>query len=302
MKNKILGSLRYVLGFAIIAVLIYKVGLSKIFDTLMNLNLINIPILIFIFIAMFTIPTFNINLLLRSVKFNLPFLTVMRYFISSWALGLFLPAKLGDFSLAFFLKKDSVGLGTGFAVVFIDRFISFFAICIFAGIGAVLLLDKNPVLIFALIIVLIALVLIFVKSDLIKRLVEKIFVNKYINLTGFHEALRHYFRKKRILTFNFAISVLNILLQTLFSYILFKNYGADIGFLTILFISSIVKLVALIPLTPGGSGLKEVSAVYLFGLVSINASITASVYITILIFNYLISAVSMLVIKKPSSK
>ena len=96
--------------------------------------------------------------------------------------------------------------------------------------------------------------------------------------------------------------MLNILLQTLFSYILFKNYGADIGFLTILFISSIVKLVALIPLTPGGSGLKEVSAVYLFGLVSINASITASVYITILIFNYLISAVSMLVIKKPSSK
>jgi len=301
MKNKFLNIMRYVLGFVIIGALVYKVGLVKIADTLSNITAYALLSFILIYIVSFTFSTTNIFMLLKCIHKKPVFSNVLHSFVNAWALGLLLPSKLGDFSMPFFLKTDSIDLGTGFATVFVDRLISFFVIYVFASFG-VSELGKNFLLNIALVGLFIIAVITLFKFGFVKKIIGKFFVNKYINLNGFYETLVLYSRKKRLLAFNFLLSLINVLLSTLVIYIFFRTYGANVNFLTVLFIFSMVKIVSLIPLTPGGSGLKEVSAVYLFGLAGVDNGITIGVFLTILIFNYLTAFISLCILKKPKSQ
>ena len=108
MKKIYKFSIKYVLGISLLLLLIYKVGLSSIISVLKELNWYYIPLVIVTWICLFILGTLNIAILLKPLKKKINKLKLFSYYILSWSFGLFIPGKIGEFALVYFLKKEKL--------------------------------------------------------------------------------------------------------------------------------------------------------------------------------------------------
>src|SRR3989339_474342 len=117
-------SLKFIIGLLILSVLFWKIGLNKIIEVLSTADY-KYSLAAF---GVFTISTFiealNLWVLIKPVHPELPKKPFLKSYLLSRVSALFLPGRLGDYSLAYFLKKENVVLGEGIAAVTMDKMIT----------------------------------------------------------------------------------------------------------------------------------------------------------------------------------
>ncbi len=288
--------LKFILGILVLLLLIYKVGFSDISLKIISINpLILLTVFIIIFITLF-IGALNLNILISPLM-KVPFSKVFQYSMISWALGLFIPGKMGEFLIIPLLKKEGISIGKGTAITIIDKLITILTLSLFSIIGFLLFLENKTIFkltISILLLILIPLFFIFSKNgrEIIKKYILREYSSKF---EGFYKVFSYYIKKqKSILILNLIITSFKWFLSSIITYLLFIYYGYHLPIIYIFLITSMLVMITLIPLTISGLGIRESSAVLLFSLFGIKSSITISVYIIQLIVTYILGTTILL--------
>jgi len=227
--------------------------------------------------------------ILLSVVSGIPFYKFIRHYSYAFTVGLFVPGQVGDASISLFLKKEGVPLTYGGLAYVLDKSISFLVFFIVASIGAGIFFPQINRGWFLFLPVICGLLLWGLYTLIFKfryryALLEKIYqvLLKLIN------ALREYGNKWRIILLIIGFSIFKWLLVS-FSYsTAFLAFGKVVPRPDIAVIPILSTFVGYIPVSVGGIGTVEYSAVYLFSLVEVESSIVVSVYIFMRLIQYLI--------------
>jgi len=214
------------------------------------------------------------------------------------------PGKIGEYSLAYFIK-DSVDIGRSVAVVTIDKIITVIVLCLMTITGAFVFFEFSDALkIIALIVLLVSVIIGSVFSRKLRELVKRYFLRKKAKVfSGFSTTLKEYTSsKKKILAINFGLTFLKWSTSTIGIYILITSMGEQTGFFILFPLTAVTTIVALIPISLSGLGTKELTAVFLYNLIGIEAQITLSVHIILLFFNYFFTLLFLLMYKNSDSE
>ena len=290
LKENIKTSLKLALGTAIIIFLLYKIGFDRIYETFLTINLAYLPIILICYV----IAEFAgmLNFWILCVPLGLKLNKITKPFFVSWALSFFVPGKLGELSIIYFLKKD-LEIGKSSAVYLFNKFTSFCIILLIAVIG-ILFFFKEKNLIYLTIITVVALVIFFLialhpKSRyLIRKYILRSYAEKF---QGFSATFFDFFRKyKKIVALKYILTLIKWLANTAVVYYIFLAFNQHVSYMNVFLIHAIITTIGLIPITISGLGLKEGSAVFLYSLIGIGSVVTLDVYLIQLVINYAIAA------------
>ena len=93
------------------------------------------------FLISLIIGAVNLKILLSPLSKNISFYKIFYYSVLSWAVGLFVPGKIGEFSFVPLLKNEGVRVGHGSAIFILDKLITLVVLSIFSLIGIYLFFD-----------------------------------------------------------------------------------------------------------------------------------------------------------------
>ncbi|MBI2508169.1 flippase-like domain-containing protein [Candidatus Woesearchaeota archaeon] len=273
---------RIILAAAILTILTYTLGIRKLFETLLSANLLWVVPTILLWILLFLLGAYNLKILLNALGVKMPLLKLFRYNLMSWASGLILPGKIGEFILIKFLKKDNVEYGLSSVLYLIDKAITLIFLIVASTIGAIFLFDTDyltlplMVLSFLLFIFIVAMI-----SEKVKAIIKKYILRKYSTMfSGFSSNLLKLIKhKKSAILFNLTITILKAMISSVAVSFLFLSFGQQVNFLHILVIDSMITILTFIPITPNGLGIKESSAALFYTFIGLDPVITASAYI-----------------------
>ncbi len=293
--------LRLLIGSAIIAVLVWKIGVARLSDTLQQFNFAYLPLLLLIFLGILPlVRAYSYFVLLRITTPTLPFKTVFFVSAYSWALSLFLPGgKLGEFSAIYFLSKKGVTVEEASAAVLTDKLISFFVLSALAAGGLAKFFSTGAAAaivgwLAALAIITLAGVYAALRTPL-RHIIDRVLQRFHISLSEFVGMLGQYKRKGKMqLLTNLALTVVGAAVSAAMYNLAFSAFGQNVNFLDILFISSAGALVALLPISIGGLGVRETSAVVLFSQLGVNAAAVLSSHLLVAVISYIIATAILL--------
>jgi glycosyltransferase 2 family protein len=303
MKIKYFNLLKIGLGLFIIFILVYSIGLKKILNTFSDINLFPFAGVVLFYFLGFLTGALNLEILLRCINKNFGYLKLLKYYLLSWSVSLFLPGKVGEFSIIYFMKNENIELGEAVVISLMDKIITILSLLSFAVFGFFVFFSiYDAIKIIFIILIGFVLLLLFIMTNFGRSIIKKIFLRKYASkFKGFSKTWFFYFRKrKKLLLLNYIITLIKWSFAFWMMYFLFLVFRWNVSFVNILLVVSTVRLISLVPITISGLGIREMSAIYLFGKLAnpIPVNITASVYLIVLLINYLTAFVIVVFLKK----
>ena len=300
MKKVLNFVLRLSIGLIILALLIDYVGFGRVYDTLVSMNLYYLPLIILIFILNFIIGAMNIKIFIDPLKHKLGFWKIFKYSFFSWSVGLFIPGKIGEFSLIYFLKKDKIPMGESLVIAILDKVITLIVLVIISSFFFFFFSNQmKGFLFFFFFFILIASFFLLVLSPDIRGMIKRYILKKHSKLfKGFSKTFIYYLKnKKKIIFINFLLTFLKWITASLIIFFLFKSFSQSINFFNVFIINATIIIISLIPLSISGLGTMELSAIFFYQHVGISNDITFTVYLAARLLSYLFAAISLFLYK-----
>lgn len=289
--------LKLFIGLSILFALFYKIGFNEVYKTLITFNFFFLPLVFITYIISFILGTLNLKILLNSLNLKINFWKLAKYYQLSWSFGLFIPGRLGEFSLVYFLKKENLVSGKGTAIAVIDKIITVAVTSLFAIVGFfIFFTTEQAIRLMGILILGFLILLFFILSEPGRELIKKYVLRSYSEkFKGFSKTLFFFLReqKKRLLL-NALITVIKLVVTALTVYLFFAAFNQNVLFVDVLVITAIGTIISMIPVTISGLGIRESITVFLFSEVGIPTTVTASVMVVALILNYTIAGLSLL--------
>ena len=281
--------IRGLFGIGLLLLIFWKLGVSNIVDTVRMFSIWwLIPLFILNFLIML-LGTLNYVILLRGSETRVPLFRLMKYYILSTTIGLFVPGKLGEFSMVLFLHREGQSLGEASAINVIDKFITLFLVSIIAAVGAFAYLTNSGAIKLVGAIVVLGLSAMFLLSKYGRRMFKKFVLRKYAsNFKGFAGSVRQYLLfNKRLLGADIMSTFAKLLLQAAVVYYLFLAFDVNVAFHNVFFINALLIIIMLIPISISGLGVREGGSVVLFSIIGVPPVITISVQVLFLALRYI---------------
>jgi uncharacterized protein (TIRG00374 family) len=255
-----------------------------------------VPVLLTILIT-HLLGSYKLMLLLKPFNAKISFLKLYHLNFLSWCLSLFIPGRIGELFLVYFLKKERVKLGVGSALVIMDKLIGLIVTFAIAVIGMFLLFSVTQSLKITLIFLIgLATFIYMIFSNFGRNIIKKLILRKWESkFAGFSKTLFGLMKKhKSSITYNFILSLIKWIANSFVLYILFYSFGQKVSILMVILVTATLAITSLIPLTTNGLGIKESVGVFIFTLIGIPSVITISVLLMSLIINYSVSLIYIL--------
>lgn len=251
--------LKIVISIFLLAILVW---VAKPFDALIQLSSVLPQMIAILFFGFLGVILFNGTAewwLFRTFT-PLTFSRVMKYYTYSWSTELFLPGKLGMFSIAYFLHEaEKIEIGKSVAVILLTKFAALLLLLGLGISGLVYYHLEGGWWVYGLIALagMAGVYFLFFTlrgRELIKKYVLK---EKAVYFSGFSHVLvsltANPLRVLGLLAFLFGALAINAFAVQQ----LFMQAGYPLGYHAVLMMVSIVSLTGLIPITFNGLGLKE---------------------------------------------
>ncbi|MBI2105579.1 flippase-like domain-containing protein [Candidatus Woesearchaeota archaeon] len=297
MNKKLKFILRILIGISILYYLIKKVEFNKLTNTIISFNPKFLGLYLILLIIFLIIGALNLKILTDPIKRDIPFKRIFKYFLVSWALGAYLPAKIGELSLIHLYKRESIDYGKGLVIFIIDKLITLLVFSLFSIAGLIVFFDFNIASkITILLIITVLIILITIMSELGRSIIKRYILRKFSkNFIGFSQTFIWFLKEnKKIMFYNFILTIIRLFVLSISTYILFIGFGYNISILKILLITAIISILALIPISISGIGVREGGAGFLFGLIGIPLNVTLSVYLIMVITGIIITTPALL--------
>ncbi|MBU2638677.1 MAG: flippase-like domain-containing protein [Nanoarchaeota archaeon] len=278
MNKRVVTVVKAAVGISIIAFLVYKIGAQDVFNIVRSTSPLAFLIIAIGYLLNALLNSASFYLILSSIKVSARYSGIFFSFIKSWGIGSVLPGKVGDLSVVYFLKKEGINAKDSSAMYVIDKMVVLLFFLIIAMITAKLFLPLNAFYLLACFL-LFAVVgfLLFLKFG--KSLIRKVF-GRYANyIEAFHDNIQIVIKKPLLLLILFIISCLRWAVLSFSMWILLSMANEHVSFAYVFLFSVTANILALLPVTVSGIGLKEAAFVYLYALVGATTSIVLAVSI-----------------------
>lgn len=184
------------------------------------------------------------------------FFTTFKVVMLSYTANIFAPAKSGDF-IKVICHKEISNKGKLFSGVLFDRINDLLSLSFLCFFFSIFVKNVNGLLIGLFI----PLSIFFLKL-LVNFLITKKKLIKLLSLIRFSISL--VLRKNKNTFLVLFFSILNWFIASVQIYFFYLAYGENISLIIILSLFPFVVLIALLPITPSGIGLREISFIYIF--------------------------------------
>lgn len=271
-------------SMALLIFIVNKIGLNTILTTFKSIKIAYLPIIGSLYILTLILSGINLWILLRPVAKSIPLFRVITYSMVSWAVGLFTPGKLGEFSVVYLLNKDGLETGKGIAVALVGKFVTLSTLIICSGIGMFILFGTKYTIHFS-----VALASLFIGVYLLIFCIGKSNARKPITwLINCQSSLQDYFKNNKwLLVANFILTIVKWCITGLAFCVVFISFGSSANLVLIIIISMTITIINIIPITLHGLGLKEIAAVYLYGMIGVpgEVSVVSTLFFSMLAYS-----------------
>ena len=302
MKNALIKIVKYGVSISLLIFLYFKmeVNIPKIVDSIKHPSFL----LISFGIVVFVIPSIVINrwkYFLSLIGIKEKFFGLYKITHLSQFFGLLLPSSSGFIAIKIFMieKKYPEYRGKAGSTVFIEKAFGIYTLVFLGLLGSYFIHDVPNLMCIRMVIVSIFILLLaiyfFLRSKLITKWCGKF--GNYSKIKGVKKIFL-YLEKFSLSILNFPIkkafvtSVLIIIMfqiSTIFNvYILFRVFDINIPFLYHLGFLPLIYIMAMVPLSISGLGIREGFFVYFYGLIGVDPAIG----VTVSLVNYLILSVT----------
>jgi len=284
--------LKVLVSLVIIYVLIRNIGLEKIWLALKSTNLWILLLVLPIKLFSLLLNGVNITLFLRAIDKKIRFWRIVVWSNLAWSIGLFFPGRVGEFSIIYFLKSEGVEFGESTAVALLDKMTTFFVLSVLSIIGVFYYFNFTSALWLAgiLLIMMIGSVTIVLNARL-RGLVKEYLLRKYARLfKGFNDSFRRILGNRKMMLGNTLVTAVKWFFSFSSFSVIFLSLGAAVKVTDVMMISSLATIISLIPISMGGIGLREYTAVYLFNGLGISPEITFVAYLLNTFINYIFAS------------
>jgi uncharacterized protein (TIRG00374 family) len=277
--RKWLHYFRYAVALFLLVFLVTSIGLIPLLEALSKVSLAwgaaTASCLVFLFI----LGAFNTWLLLQAMH-PIEFFRFLQGYTYSWAMNLITPGQLGDASISIFLKKVGIPYSCSSISYLLDKMITLTVLCCVGWYGASILIPDIPGFLFLLFPL--AAILIGVSIFALIRRVSpqnRAIDGLLILINEIRRDIRIFHEMWHILVVNLILTVAKWLLLTLCYYVAFRAFNTHVEWPSIAIIPVLSTLVGYLPISVGGIGTVEFTAVYLFTIIGIESSTVLTVYL-----------------------
>jgi glycosyltransferase 2 family protein len=311
MKRKLGTALRIVISLALLAFLIYRSRSSfgSMLDGIKDLNIYYLIIaFVFYFIAISFI-VFRWGILLKAYNHHISGLFLWQSALIGFFYNNLLPSSVGgDFYRVYDIKQNkNVPVKEGTASVVIERTIgtltSLTMLIIAYFLGLFKHLSKNVslgLLISILVLTLIFIAIFFPRLFKLNLLLDKfrIFARIRPGLKEFHGILISYRHKIKYLLISYLFSLIIQVFFIISFNAIALALGMELEFYIFIFVLPFIALVAIIPITVGGIGIRENALVFsitLFGIAQSKATLFSIIILAIILIIGMIGGIIYLI-------
>ena len=287
------------IGLFICILILLKIDLRKTVDILLHLNIYYLIAAMATMLPYFLIISYRWNMIMKTQGIEYSFKDTLTMYAIGFSAGVITPGKFGEFIKVFYLKNDGYPLGKSFLVTLLDRlfdlfvliFVAYFSLFVFINIF------EKQIFISSLLLVLIAALIVILryKKAVAKNLLERVYqilIPKRFKRNGianFHDfytdfQLPNYPQLVSITSLSIVVAIISFIN----AYLLALSLGINISFLNLVACFSIATLVALIPISIYGIGVRDISLITLFSYIGLSNE-SAIAFSTILLITYIIS-------------
>lgn len=277
--------LKLVIGFTLIFFIFSKIEWNEFLNTLNGINLvfIYIPIILFFFPSMW-LSVLKWTKLLSVYNINLPFKDLYLYYLISTFFNNFLPSTVGgDVSRVVYLKKATNKPAEITASIVMERLNGLIALVFLCLFSIILnpsfirnLITIHSILLFFIVLMpllLAAIVYSFLKFGKVNPYIPKfgILTTLQAKLAQVFNAIYYYRHYQSTLIKTLLLSIVFILLGIFSNYLYFLSIGIKVPILELVQIYTIVRIIALLPISINSLGITEGLYIVLFGLIGISS-------------------------------
>lgn len=276
----------YLIGFAILAVILLRTDFSQLKGIFRNLNYYYFTLALFISFPMILGKAYRWNYLKKAQ--GITYKLSDSFLIQGVAtyLGFITPGRIGEFIKILYLKKDGNPLGKSMVNVFLDRLLDILFLFILGYFGILLFMNLfyDQIYLFTILFAsaLFAGALIFKTKS--REKILKILYNFFLPLkykqswqNAFFDFLAD-FKKYKLKNYVFAslITIVSWIIYYSQTYLLAKSVGLNISIFYLSISVSIAILITLIPISISGLGTREAALIFLFSLFNISKEMAIS--------------------------
>lgn len=279
--------LKLFLSTSLLGVVLFFVRPSDILETLKKINSFYLLIVIALYLGVYLVLTIN-AFILYSTHSKIPFSIFARIYFMVFTVSEYTPGKIGDFSLALFLKKYDAKPASITFLVLLDKLINLCGWTIFFFISLYFTfdyIDLNP-----LSLSINELLLIFFASfTLLFLIVVMIFKKKFAFILT--KVLGFIKTKYQIVIINFLLTMLKIAMYFFTIYFTFQAFSIDVPYIFIVLATSLVSILGVLPISINSIGLREAVFSLIFPQVGIAAASAIAVSLSIPIFSAIVKGI-----------
>jgi hypothetical protein len=281
MKWKQIRKFLPVIGIGLFIYLLIKLDIKKIFLEIENINLSYIAIALILIALFFVTQTLKWFIIARKQKIAIPFKDAFMINLISSFYGFITPSKIGSVMRVDYLREYNPNTGKGFSNFVIDKVLDLSSLFVFAITFAFIFYEEIISTTYLYVIIgffalLIFLSFFFYKKERSKPLLR--FVYRVLIPNRMKEKSKMLFGSfyedipsLPFLFFAFIVNLFNWIVDYSGMYFMCLALGINIGFIPLLAILPISTLVAQIPITINGYGIRELTMITLFGLFGVGA-------------------------------
>lgn len=273
------------IGIALFVVILFRINLGALIDTLSQTNLLLLFVAIGVNGVAILMKSLKWKIIVNSVKQDFPLKDSIKAFLVGFSFATITPAKIGDFVKVLYINDSRCGLGKCISTVVIDRLIDIvllFSIA-FTALYAFSLFYSIEILSISTMILIIAGVIagvyILLNRSLLSALLRPFFsifipqhlktkISSYYN--DFFTGLFAFYHDRYRFFSSITIGILSWIPPFVYGYLLALSIGIDTGILFFVLVIPVLSLLDLLPISISGIGTRDVALIFLFSLKGIS--------------------------------
>lgn len=287
------------IGIVIIVLILRKLNFVGIKDSILNANKYYLVIGLFLTVVGSAFKAWRWNYLKKTQNINYRLSDSLIMYFSGMLAGIITPGRLGELSRLIYLKNDGHSYGKSLFGVVLDRLFDMFFLLLFGAISMFFfftLFKKEIPYIVAIIIISTIIAVLLAKTDLIKKIISKIFnfiiPVKYqkswqVNLQDFIAGFKNLKTKNYFIIS--GITILSWIIYYFQMWLFAQSLGIHIPFLYLSISVTIAGIITLIPISYSGIGTRDIALITLFSVVGISKEL-AITFSSLILSGYVLMA------------
>jgi len=276
LSKRLTRLLRWGIAIGLVAALFRLARPTDLVALLRTVALLDIALLIAVSGCWLLLGGCNVYLLLGTDR--LPVSRFLPHYLSAWAASTLLPGQLGDATLVVWLRDEGVPLSRSAAAYLVDKALSLAWLLLVAAAGVLLVLPESARWIVPLLALAGALA-IFVLGRRFRAWVVAKVAPRGVGLQNLIAELGRLRRTPWRIALNLAITIVKWALTTSLYWIAFRAVGEPQALVAVATLPFASSMVGYLPISVGGLGTMEWSAVALFGRLGASAAAVIAVYL-----------------------